>query len=107
LIATSSGLTVAFREAIIQLAARHKLPTVYYSTGFIAAGGLVSYGPDRTDLFRKAASYVDRILRGAKPVDLPVQSPTNYELVINLRTAKAMGLQIPQSVLMRADRVIE
>jgi putative ABC transport system substrate-binding protein len=107
LIATSSGLTVAFRDAIIQLAAKHKLPAVYYSSGFVPAGGLVSYGPDRIDLFRKAAGYVDRILRGAKPVDLPVQAPTKYELVLNLKTAKAMGLSIPQSVVVRADRVIE
>jgi ABC-type uncharacterized transport system substrate-binding protein len=88
-------------------AAKQKLPTVYYSRGFVSAGGLISYGSDRIDQFRSAAGYVDRILRGAKPADLPVQSPSKYQLVINLKTAKALGLTVPPSLLARADEVIE
>jgi putative ABC transport system substrate-binding protein len=92
---------------IIALADRYKLPAVYYRRGFVADGGLISYGYDLTDQYRHAAGYVDRILRGAKPADLPVQAPTKYELVVNLKTAKALGLTVPDSLLARADEVIE
>jgi putative ABC transport system substrate-binding protein len=95
------------RDLIVTLAARHKLPAVYFERNFVAAGGLVSYGPDYIDQFRRAAGYVDRILKGEKPADLPVQAPTKYELVINLKTAKALGIDVPASVLARADEVIE
>jgi len=93
---------------IITLATRHKLPAVYNERSFVAAGGgLFSYGPDFVDQYRRAATYVDRILKGEKPAELPVQAPTKYELVVNLKTAKALGLAIPPSVLARADEVIE
>ena len=107
LIVTSSGLAITYRDALISQAAKHKLPAVYYSRGFVAAGGLASYGSDRLDQFRSAATYVDRILKGEKPADLPVQGPTKFETVANLKTAKALGFTLPQSLLARADEVIE
>ena len=107
IILTGSALAIVHRDLIITLAARHKLPAVYYSRSFVTDGGLVSYGPDAIDLHRRAASYVDRILKGAKPADLPVQAPTKFELVINLKAAKALGLQVPEKLLALADEVIE
>ena len=95
------------RDLIVTLAAQHRLPAVYATLSFVSAGGLISYGPDFVDQFRRAAGYVDRILKGAKPADLPVQAPTKYEMVINLKTAKALGLTIPPSLLATADKVIE
>src|SRR5262245_43856534 len=95
------------RNLIIKLAARHSLPAVYYERLFVAGGGLISYGPDFVDQYRRAAGYVDRILKGEKPADLPVQAPTKYELVINLKTAKALGLTVPSSLLATASEVIE
>jgi ABC-type uncharacterized transport system substrate-binding protein len=107
LIVTPSASATVHRNLIVTLAARHKLPAVYPFRYIVTAGGLVSYGPDLVDQFRLAAGYVDRILKGAKPADLPVQAPTKYELVINLKTAKALGLDVPSSLLVRADQVIE
>ena len=107
LILTASALSVFHRELIISLAARHKLPAVYFERPFVAAGGLISYGPDQIDMYRRAAGYVDRILKGEKPADLPVQAPTKYELVINLKTVKALGLAVPQTLRASADEVIE
>jgi putative ABC transport system substrate-binding protein len=107
LIVTGSPLSIVHRELIISLAVRHKLPTVYFQRHFVAGGGLISYGPDMADHSRRAAGYVDRILKGEKPADLPVQAPTKYDLVVNLKTAKALGLTIPPAVLARADEVIE
>jgi putative ABC transport system substrate-binding protein len=107
LILTASALSAVHRDLIITLAARHKLPAVYQERNYVAAGGLISYGPNFVDQFRRAAGYVDRILKGAKPGDLPVQAPTKYELVINLKTAEALGLAVPSSVRARADEVIE
>src|SRR6516162_63172 len=107
LIVLASPLTAFHREPIIALAAKHRLPAVYPLRFFVSGGGLVSYGADATDLYRRAASYVDRVLKGEKPADLPVQAPTKYELVINLNTAKALGLDVPPTLLARADEVIE
>jgi putative ABC transport system substrate-binding protein len=107
LIVTASPAAVLHRGLIISLAARHKLPAVYFERHFVAAGGLISYGPDQIDMYRRAAGYVDRILKGEKPADLPVQAPTKYETAINLKTAKTLGLAIPPSVLAHADEVIE
>jgi putative ABC transport system substrate-binding protein len=107
MIVTGNNLAIVRRELIIRLAARLQLPTVYSTRPFVVAGGLISYGPDPIDPYRRAAAYVDRILKGEKPADLPVQAPTKYELVINLKTAKALGLDLPATMLARADEVIE
>jgi putative tryptophan/tyrosine transport system substrate-binding protein len=107
LISTASALSAVHRDLIVTLAAQHKLPAVYQERNYVAAGGLMSYGPNFLDQFQRAAGYVDRILKGAKPADLPVQAPTKYELAINLKTAKALGLAVPSSVRARADEVIE
>jgi len=107
LITTSSALAIGRRDLIVGLAAKHKLPAVYYRRVFLTSGGLISYGPDVIDLSRRAAGYVDRILKGENPAELPVQAPSKYELVVNLKTAKALGLTIPPAVLARADEVIE
>jgi putative tryptophan/tyrosine transport system substrate-binding protein len=107
LVVLADAFMTAHRAPIISAAARNNVPAVYTFSPFARGGGLLSYGPDQVEIFRRAASYVDRILRGAKPGDLPVQFPTKYEMVVNLKTAKALGLTVPQSILLRADEVIE
>jgi putative tryptophan/tyrosine transport system substrate-binding protein len=107
LILTAGGPALAHRDLIITLAARHKLPAVYFDRAFVTAGGLLSYGPDRIDLYRRAAGYVDRILKGEKPAEMPVQVPTKYQLVINLKTATELRLNIPVHLQQIADEVIE
>jgi putative ABC transport system substrate-binding protein len=107
LIVVVSVFAALQRARIVQLAAQHRLPAVYFDRSFIEAGGLISYGPRVIDNYRRTAGYVDRILKGAKPADLPVQAPTKYELAINLKTAKALGIEVPATLLARADEVIE
>ncbi len=107
LIVTATPLATQHRKQIIRLAADHKLPAVYYERYFVTGGGLICYGPRIVDQYRRAAGYVDRILKGEKPANLPVQAPTKYELVVNLKTAKALGIAVPPTLLARADEVIE
>jgi putative ABC transport system substrate-binding protein len=107
LIVPASGASLVHRDLIIALAARLKLPTVYFTRLFVTKGGLISYGDDANDQYQRAASYVDRILKGDKPADLPVQAPTKFELAVKVKTAKALSLTVPQSILLRADEVIE
>jgi len=104
---TPDGTTIQHRDLIVSLAAKYRLPAVYPFDFFVLAGGLMSYGTDQNDMFRLAASYVDRILRGDKPADLPVQAPTRFEMSLNVKTAKAMGLTVPPGLIVAADSVIE
>jgi putative ABC transport system substrate-binding protein len=107
LFVTLDGFTTSYRRRIVELAAKHQLPAIYELREFVDAGGLMSYGPSVRDMWRRAATYVDKILKGTKPADLPVEQPTRFELIINLKTAKALGLTIPPSVLIRVDHVIQ
>jgi len=107
LIVPASGWALRHRDLIITRAAHHKLPAVYYDRYFVSTGGLISYGPDLVEQYRQAAGYIDRILKGEKPADLPVQMPTKYQIVLNLKAAKALGLEVPPTLLARADEVIE
>jgi len=107
MIVAASAIAAAHSDVIIAAAARYKLPAVFVQRPYVAAGGLISYGPNFADQYRRAAGYVDRILKGEKPGDLPVQAPTKYELVVNLKAAKALGLSVPSTLLARADEVIE
>jgi putative ABC transport system substrate-binding protein len=107
LIAGGAAAQAVRRDVIIKLAAQHRLPALYLDRAFVADGGLIAFGPDRVDQYRSAAGYVDRILNGEKPADLPVQAPTKYQLAINLKTARALGLEVPPTLLVRADEVIE
>src|SRR5262249_1031731 len=107
ILVTGALLPIGQRDQIIGLAAKYRLPAVYPSSNFVTAGGLISYAPDLVDLYRRAAGYADRLLKGEKPADLPVQAPTKYETVLNMKTAKALGLDVPASVYARADEVIE
>ena len=107
MIVVASGLALVHRDLLVAVAARHKLPTIYFQRVFVASGGLVSYGPDFLDQYRRAAGYVDRILKGKKPSELPVQAPTKYQLTINLKAAKTLNLTVPAGLLARADEVIE
>jgi putative ABC transport system substrate-binding protein len=107
LIVTAGGPGFVNRDLVIALAAKHNLPAIYFDRAFVTAGGLLSYGPDRIDLYQRAAGYVDRILKGQKPADMPVQAPTKYQLVINLKTAKALGIDVPVHLQQIADEVIE
>ena len=106
-IVTASATAGAHRDLIVGLVARHRLPAIYYDRSWVTAGGMISYGPDLVEGFRRAASYVDRILRGEKPAELPVQAPTAYGLVINLKTAKALGIEVPTTIRALANEVIE
>src|SRR5262249_33283883 len=107
LITVPSALTTAYRPIIIEFATKQRIATMSATKADVEAGGLISYAPSMTDAFRRAARYVDKVLKGANPVDLPIEQPTKFELVVNLRTAKALGLTIPKSLLVRADQVIE
>ena len=103
----TDATTTAYRDLIVELTSRHRLPAIYSFRSVVAAGGLMSYGPDTGDLFLRAASYIDRILRGEKPSDLPVQAPIKFQLAINVKTAKALGLTVPPTLIARTDEVIE
>lgn len=107
LVVTGSGAAMGHRDVIVTLVAKHRLPAVYFQRVFVTSGGLISYGPDYIDMYRRAAGYVDRILKGAKPAELPVQLPAKYELVINQKTAKALGITVPPSLLARADQIVD
>jgi putative ABC transport system substrate-binding protein len=107
LVVLQDPMLFSHRKQVLSLAAKHRLPAIYVETGWAHAGGLMSYAPSLPDLHRRAATFVDKILKGAKPADLPVEQPTRFELVINLKTAKALGVMLPQSLLVRADQLIE